>query len=222
MVQFATVYQARARPPHNEIFNQIVAVKVMEMNKLTQEDKDALEVEIKAMQILGQHEGFVKIYEYFQERDKIYLVIEFLEGGELFNKIAELEKYTEADARNVVIQMSRALSFAHNQRVAHRDLKPENILLRSKEDNTSIKLADLGFAKVLAPGVDLMTTACGCVRARARARAWVVARRRGQIHACAGPDGAARRRCGGGERVCPCYTVAYCMQGTVRPALIPP
>jgi serine/threonine protein kinase len=99
--------------------------------------------------------------EFYDERDTFYIVLEIITGGELFDRIVEKEKYTEREAREVILQMTSAIAYAHERGVAHRDLKPENILLRDRTDDTSIKIADLGFAKVLTREGQLMTTPCG-------------------------------------------------------------
>jgi len=137
------------------------AVKVMEKKKLTPEDLAALTIEIKAMKLLSSHESFVKLYESYDEADYYYLVLELISGGELFDRVVEKEKYTEREARSVIRQMTEAMAFAHSKGVAHRDLKPENVLLKNREDDTSIKIADMGFAKIVTKENPLMTTPCG-------------------------------------------------------------
>ena len=146
------------------------AVKLMEKSKLTAEDKAALSVEVESMKRLSDHDAFVKLYEFFDEADKYMLVIELISGGELFDRIVEKEKYTEREARRVIRQLTEAMAYAHKKGIAHRDLKPENVLLRDKNDDTSIKIADFGFAKIISEG-ELMKTPCGCVRQEAAAAA---------------------------------------------------
>jgi calcium/calmodulin-dependent protein kinase I len=94
-------------------------------------------------------------------RDYFYIVLELIEGGELFDRICKKDHYTERDARVVMHQLASAIATAHMRGVCHRDLKPENILLASQRDDTTIKIADLGFAKVTHGKNDLLTTPCG-------------------------------------------------------------
>ena len=94
-------------------------------------------------------------------RDFFYIVLELIEGGELFDRIVKKDHYSERDARVVMKQMAAAMTAAHAVGVVHRDLKPENILLASKSDDTSIKVADLGFAKIAQGKNTFMTTPCG-------------------------------------------------------------
>lgn len=100
--------------------------------------------------------SFLSIY-----RDYFFIVLELISGGELFDRICEKAKYTEREARKVMWMLTSALAYAHGKNIVHRDLKPENILLKSKDDDTSIKLADMGFAKILTRPNQLMTTPCG-------------------------------------------------------------
>lgn len=87
--------------------------------------------------------------------------MELITGGELFDRICEKERYSEREARMLMYQLASGLAFAHSRGIAHRDLKPENILLKSKDDDTNIKLADLGFAKIMTQPNQLMSTPCG-------------------------------------------------------------
>jgi len=158
--QFADVFRATEKRPKDRFNPRIVAVKLMEKSKLTAEDKAALSVEVESMKRLSDHDAFVKLYEFFDEADKYMLVIELISGGELFDRIVEKEKYTEREARRVIRQLTEAMAYAHKKGIAHRDLKPENVLLRDKNDDTSIKIADFGFAKIISEG-ELMKTPCG-------------------------------------------------------------
>ena len=86
--------------------------------------------------------------------------MECVSGGELFDRIVEKSYYNEAEARGVCKILLEAVGYCHEHHVAHRDLKPENLLLRSKDDDSSIKIADFGFAKIVDKKGSL-TTQCG-------------------------------------------------------------
>ena len=86
--------------------------------------------------------------------------MECVSGGELFDRIVEKSYYNEAEARGVCKILLEAVGYCHDHHVAHRDLKPENLLLRSKDDDSSIKIADFGFAKIVEKKGSL-TTQCG-------------------------------------------------------------
>ena len=77
----------------------------------------------------------------------LYLVLEYISGGELFDKIIEKQVYTEDEARNAIRILIQTIDYLHNNNIAHRDLKPENILLLDKTNDSLITLSDFGFAK---------------------------------------------------------------------------
>jgi len=96
---------------------------------------------------------------YDSDPTKLYLVMELVTGGELFNKIVEIGSYSEKVAKGLVKQIVSAVKYLHDLNIAHRDIKPTNLLLASPESN-EIKLADFGLSKILGPD-SMMQTACG-------------------------------------------------------------
>jgi calcium/calmodulin-dependent protein kinase I len=94
-----------------------------------------------------------------QEPEKFYVVMEYLDGGELFDRIVKKTFYNEKEARDLVKILLQALKYLHDRSIVHRDLKPENLLMTNKDDDANVKLADFGFA-VLADGFNV-TTQCG-------------------------------------------------------------
>eukprot|EP00912_Choanoflagellata_sp_UC4_P002437 UC4_evm3s1540 len=85
------------------------------------------------------------------------ITIEFLEGGELFKRIARKSKFTEDEAKKTVKQIASALAHCHALGIAHRDLKPENLLMVSNSEDSEVKIADFGFAKRDEGGETLQT-----------------------------------------------------------------
>lgn len=84
-------------------------------------------------------------------RRRILLVMELMEGGELFSFISKRHHFTEKEASRYILQIAKAIQFCHRLNIAHRDIKPENLLLvKDTDDSTEvhIKLADFGFAKI--------------------------------------------------------------------------
>ena len=86
--------------------------------------------------------------------------METMYGGELFDRIVTKSYYNEKEARMTCKILLEAIDYCHERRVAHRDLKPENLLLRSETDDSSIKIADFGFAKIVRSPQSLKTQ-CG-------------------------------------------------------------
>ena len=78
----------------------------------------------------------------------LLLVMELMEGGELFDRVIKKGSLTEREASAVMRQVVEALSFCHRRSIAHRDLKPENLLYASEDEGALLKLSDFGFAKV--------------------------------------------------------------------------
>lgn len=98
------------------------------------------------------HEHIIKLYEVYESDKYIHLVFEYLEGGELFERIKSKGLYQEKDAINVMRNLLLALEYLHNKGIIHRDLKPENLILASKENDYTLKIADFGLASFISKG----------------------------------------------------------------------
>eukprot|EP01125_Pyxidicula_operculata_P019835 TRINITY_DN721_c0_g1_i1.p1 TRINITY_DN721_c0_g1~~TRINITY_DN721_c0_g1_i1.p1 ORF type:complete len:340 (+),score=71.61 TRINITY_DN721_c0_g1_i1:175-1194(+) len=105
------------------------------------------------------HPNIVKLLDLFDTERYLYLVMELVTGGELFDRIVEREQYSERDAREVMKQLFNAIAYIHSKGIVHRDLKPENLLLETTEDDTTIKLTDFGLSKIYSE--HMLQTACG-------------------------------------------------------------
>ena len=112
-----------------------------------------------------QHENVVKLFEVHETPQTLFLVMEILTGGELFDRIIAKGHYSEADARKLAITILTAIKHLHENGVAHRDLKPENILLKDTTEDAIIKITDFGLSKIFS---DDLAGAPPAARARAR------------------------------------------------------
>lgn len=130
----------------NKSSGQTVAVKVKVKAEMSEEDAQELLYELQVLSSLD-HPHIIKLYETFDEPEKLYIVNELVEGGELFDRIVARKNYSEKDARDIVRTLIETLLYVHEAGVVHRDLKPENLLLCSQTDDTDVKIADFGFAK---------------------------------------------------------------------------
>ena len=100
----------------------------------------------------------LKLYEYFEDAKNVYLITELCSGGELFDRMMDVQKFTEIQAAYILKQVLLAINYMHNKNIAHRDLKPENILLDSTDkDELEVKLTDFGFACYFDPKQGLDT-----------------------------------------------------------------
>lgn len=118
-----------------------VAIKVLN----TSEDKmREIQNEINVLKELD-HPNIVKFYETYIEDNKMYLVMEYIAGGELFKMILKRKDncLTEGETKHHILRLIEALNHMHLQDIAHRDIKPENILL---DENGEIKLIDFGLS----------------------------------------------------------------------------
>jgi serine/threonine protein kinase len=107
-----------------------------------------------------KHPHIVELREVFDTKKTFYMVMEFMSGGELFERIVSKSKYSEREASDVTKKIASALKFCHDKNVVHRDLKPENLLYTDHTEAADIKIADFGFAKLIASD-KVMATACG-------------------------------------------------------------
>ncbi|XP_026096210.1 serine/threonine-protein kinase Chk2-like [Carassius auratus] len=106
------------------------------------------------------HPCLIKTEDFYQTEDSYYIVLEYVEGGELFGRIKAKKQLEEEIAKLYFYQMLRAVEYLHNNGIIHRDLKPENVLLTSHDDNCLIKITDFNQSKILEES-SLMKTLCG-------------------------------------------------------------
>lgn len=126
------------------------AVKIINQDTLSAADKETLITETAILKKLD-HENIVKCREVFDTGHKMYIVMEFMSGGELFDRIVNKEHYTEKDSIVIITQIVLAVKHCHDNGVVHRDLKPENLLFQSPAEDAKLKLADFGLAVALKP-----------------------------------------------------------------------
>ncbi|XP_064604220.1 calcium/calmodulin-dependent protein kinase type 1-like [Liolophura sinensis] len=134
-----------------------VAVKIINRNGLKGKE-ESLENEIQVLRRL-RHPNIVQLLDVYEDKHRVYLVMELVTGGELFDRIVEKGSYTEKDASQLIKQVLEAVDFMHERGVVHRDLKPENLLYYSPADDSKIMISDFGLSKTEESGT--MATACG-------------------------------------------------------------
>jgi calcium-dependent protein kinase len=83
------------------------------------------------------------VHEILEDDGHYYIISELMNGGELYDRILKMKKFTEKDVATICIQILRGLNYMHKKNIVHRDIKPENILLASKEiENLELKITD--------------------------------------------------------------------------------
>jgi calcium/calmodulin-dependent protein kinase I len=137
---FATVCRGTHRATSRK-----VAIKCVLRKDLPPADDAAIYDEVAILASLN-HPHIVPIIDFFDEKDCYFIVMELMSGGDLFDRIGKKKSYSEADARDLVVKMLKAVAFCHKRKIAHCDMKPKNLLLMSDDNDSFIKLADFGFA----------------------------------------------------------------------------
>eukprot|EP01036_Dinobryon_divergens_P025944 gene25944-34543_t len=135
------------------------AVKIVKRSSLSREDENALKMEIQILQSTAHHH-IISIKEVFYCRNFVYMVMDLMTGGELFDRIVMKDHYSEREAKDALHQIVIAIQYCHSRNIVHRDLKPENILYATPDQDAVLKLADFGLANILKPN-ELMHLACG-------------------------------------------------------------
>jgi len=152
---YATVRRAnKLVPAANE---KDVAIKCVKKARLNEEEGRGLREEISLL-LEVDHPHIVKMYEVYISKKNVYLVMELLEGGEMFDRIAK-EVFSEKIAAFAIIQILDALIYCHSKGICHRDLKPENLLYCTNSPNSKVVIGDFGLATDTKG--QLMSTCCG-------------------------------------------------------------
>lgn len=130
----------------NKESGQEVAIKTIKKSKIeTEADLIRIRREVQIMSSV-QHPNIIHIYEVFENREKMVLVMEFAAGGELYDYLSERKVLAEEEARRIFRQVSTAIYYCHKHKICHRDLKLENILL---DEHGNAKVSTLTFKNIL-------------------------------------------------------------------------
>ncbi|XP_062861466.1 calcium/calmodulin-dependent protein kinase type 1D [Trichomycterus rosablanca] len=121
--------------------------------------ESSIENEIAVLRKI-KHENIVALEDIYESSDHLYLIMQLVSGGELFDRIVEKGFYTEKDASTLIRQVLDAVNYLHTMGIVHRDLKPENLLYYNPQDGSKIMISDFGLSKMEGTG-DVMSTACG-------------------------------------------------------------
>lgn len=129
-----------------KIGKEMRAVKIILKEFLAEERQDTLLTEVEIMKKLD-HPNIIKMFEFFQDDKRFYIVTELLTGGELFEKIVNNKNYNEAIAAKYMKELLSAIAYCHAHNIVHRDLKPENLLFETHADDSPLKVIDFGTSQ---------------------------------------------------------------------------
>ncbi|KAL9151992.1 hypothetical protein ABFS82_11G088900 [Erythranthe guttata] len=146
-------YTCKAKFKKGEFKGQDVAVKVIPKLKMTTAIAiEDVRKEVKILRALTGQTNLIQFHDAYEDQENVYIVMELCEGGELLDRILSRGgKYTEEDAKVVMMQILNVVAFFHLQGVVHRDLKPENFLFKTKEENSALKAIDFGLSDFVKP-----------------------------------------------------------------------
>ena len=141
----------------HRITQKKVAIKILDKNKI--ESKDDLERIIREMQILTEmeHPNVIKVFKIYEEENNFSIIMEYCEGGELFNYIVKKQRLSEEESSYFFYQIINGIEYIHSKGIAHRDLKPENLLIGK---NKILKIIDFGLSNFY-DGHKRLQTPCG-------------------------------------------------------------
>ncbi|XP_020212448.1 serine/threonine-protein kinase Aurora-2 [Cajanus cajan] len=136
--KFGHVYLAREKTS-----NHIVALKVLFKSQLQQSQVvHQLRREVEIQSHL-RHPHILRLYGYFYDQKRVYLILEYAPKGELYKELQRCKYFSERRAATYVASLARALIYCHGKHVIHRDIKPENLLIGAQGE---LKIADFGWS----------------------------------------------------------------------------
>uniref|UniRef100_W8AXQ4 non-specific serine/threonine protein kinase n=1 Tax=Ceratitis capitata TaxID=7213 RepID=W8AXQ4_CERCA len=138
------------------VLGRKVAIKIINREKLSESVLMKVEREIAIMKLID-HPHVLGLSDVYENKKYLYLILEHVSGGELFDYLVKKGRLTPKEARKFFRQIISALDFCHSHSICHRDLKPENLLL---DEKNNIKIADFGMAS-LQPAGSMLETSCG-------------------------------------------------------------
>ncbi|XP_035546386.1 CBL-interacting serine/threonine-protein kinase 3-like [Juglans regia] len=151
---------AKVKFARNAETGEPVALKILDKEKVLKHKMvEQIGREISTMKLI-KHPNVIRLYEVMGSKTKIFIVMEFVTGGELFDKIVNHGRMREDEARRYFQQLINAIDYCHSRGVYHRDLKPENLLL---DAYGNLKVSDFGFSALSQQVRDdgLLHTSCG-------------------------------------------------------------
>eukprot|EP00298_Acanthocystis_sp_HF-20_P009353 c18257_g1_i2.p1 GENE.c18257_g1_i2~~c18257_g1_i2.p1 ORF type:complete len:333 (-),score=79.00 c18257_g1_i2:122-1120(-) len=150
-------HYAEVRLGINKETGEKVAIKVCARGKM---EIDDIIQEIDILARVEDHPHVIQLKEIYEKKGRIFIVMELVTGGELFDRIVEVQYYKEPEARNLMRCLIETIGHMHSHGIVHRDLKPENAIFQTPDEDSILKVSDFGFANVYDPNNQFVAT-CG-------------------------------------------------------------
>eukprot|EP00271_Cylindrocystis_brebissonii_P007660 TRINITY_DN21239_c0_g1_i1.p1 TRINITY_DN21239_c0_g1~~TRINITY_DN21239_c0_g1_i1.p1 ORF type:complete len:509 (+),score=100.82 TRINITY_DN21239_c0_g1_i1:95-1621(+) len=129
-----------------------VAIKTLKKHGSRSVSNALVENEIMVMSrivdVVSPHPNVINLLDVFEDSDAVHLVLELCSGGELFDRIVQQERFSEAGAARVIRQIASGLASLHGAKISHRDMKPENCLFSTPDDEAPLKIMDFGLSHI--------------------------------------------------------------------------
>lgn len=153
------VHKALILGPDTVPGNTWYAIKVVDIRSLADIDQKVRN-EVDILRSLKNYSTIVTLTDVLETDLHYYLVMEYMGGGDVFDRIVKRGMYPQAEARVLAHNLLSPMRFVHSCFIAHRDLKPQNMLFQDPNNNTDFKVAGFSFAKKV-PKPNLLLTRCG-------------------------------------------------------------
>ena len=133
---------------HKEL-DVIRALKTIKKSKYkTPAELKSIRNEIQIMKVVD-HPNIVKLFEFFEDDENLYIITEYCAGGQLFEAMLKKKTFSENEAAYIMMQLLSAINHCHQRKIVHRDVKPENLLVDRMElekGKYNIKIIDFGIS----------------------------------------------------------------------------
>eukprot|EP00043_Microstomoeca_roanoka_P005124 m.53730 g.53730 ORF g.53730 m.53730 type:complete len:497 (-) comp12819_c1_seq1:195-1685(-) len=147
----------KVKKAEHAITKHIVAVKILNREKVKKQDMvGKIRREIQILKLF-RHPHIIRLYQVVSTPKEIFMIMEYVSGGELFEYIRHHGRLSENESRRFFQQIISGVDYCHRHMVVHRDLKPENLLL---DEDRNVKIADFGLSNIMTDG-DFLKTSCG-------------------------------------------------------------
>jgi serine/threonine protein kinase len=152
---------AEVRVGNDKETGEAFAIKIIKKKEYDPKEMEYILREVNIMKSMS-HDNVVNTFDIFDSKEYLYIVLEFMEGGELFDVIANAGTFSEQNASQVMRDVIKGVQYLHMHAIVHRDIKPENVLCKEKSWPLKVKLADFGLANFAEDGT-VQESRAGCI-----------------------------------------------------------